>query len=88
MKTLSFVFDEGANGYLSEPVSIKDTAIVRLELEKPAPVVTLKEKEDGSWANYGQSPKDERCYEITIRPEGMMTIRMATPVNVLKCYVI
>lgn len=83
-----FTFDEGANGYLSEPMEIENPVIVRIELASVAPVVTLKQEEDGGWANYGQSPKDARCYEITIKPKERMTIMIATPVEVLKCYVI
>lgn len=83
-----FTFDEGANGYLSELMEIENPVIVRIELASVAPVVTLKQEEDGGWANYGQSPKDARCYEITIKPKERMTIMIATPVEVLKCYVI
>ena len=88
MMTPTFTFDEGANGYLSEPMEIEEPVIARIELASVAPVVTLKQEEDGGWANYGQSPKDARCYEITINPKGRMNIRLATPVEVLKCYVI
>lgn len=84
----TFTFDEGANGYLSEAMEVESPLIVRIELAKVAPVVTLKQEEDGGWANYGQSPKDACCYEITIHPEERMSIRLATPVEVLRCYVI
>jgi len=84
----TFTFDEGANGWLSEPMEIEDPVVVRLELSNIAPVVTLKQEEDGGWANYGQSPKDARCYEITINPKERMTVRLATPVDVLKCLII
>lgn len=88
MKIPTFTFDEGANGYLSEPMEIEDAIIVKMELASRAPVVTLKQEEDGGWANYGQTPKDDRRYEITIRPKEKMTIMLATPVKVLKCHVI
>ncbi len=88
MKIPTFTFDEGANGYLSEPMEIEDPVIARIELASVAPVVTLKQEDDGGWANYGQSPKDARCYEITIQPKGRMTIMLATPARVLRCHII
>lgn len=88
MKIPTFTFDEGANGYLSEPMEIEEPILVKMELASRAPVVTLKQEEDGGWANYGQTPKDDRRYEITIRPKGKMAIMLATPVKVLKCHVI
>ena len=88
MKIPEFTFDEGANGYLSEPMEIENPILVKMELSSVAPVVTLKQEEDGGWANYGQTPKDARHYEITIRPKGKMAVRLATPVKVLKCHVI
>lgn len=84
----TFTFDEGANGWLSDPMEIEDPVVVSIELACVAPVVTLKEEEDGGWANFGQSPKDARRYEITITPKGRMRVRVATPVEVLKCRVI
>lgn len=84
----TFTFDEGANGYLTEPIEIAEPILVKIELASQAPVVTLKQEEDGGWANYGQTTKDARRYEITIRPKGAMAIRLATPVKVLKCTII
>ena len=84
----TFTFDEGANGYLSTPMEIEDPVLVKIDLASVAPVVTLKQEEDGGWANYGQTPKHARRYEITIRPKGKMTVMLATPVKVLKCHVI
>lgn len=88
MKIPEFTFNGEANAYLSEPFTIEDTAVVRIELSSRAPVVTLKQEEDGGWANYGQSPKDDSRYEITIRPTEKMTLMLATPVQVLKCRII
>ena len=88
MTVPQFTFDEGANGYLSEAITIDGTTLVKMELASRAPVVTLKQEADGGWANYGQTPKDSRQYEITIRPTEQMTIRLATPVKVLKCHII
>lgn len=85
---LKFTFDEGANGYLSQPVLIENPVTASIELASAAPVVTLKQKEDGDWANYGQSPKDARCYKINIVPKERMIIRIASPVEVLKGYII
>lgn len=84
----TFTFDEGANGYLSEPMDIEGPMLVKIDLASVAPVVTLKQEEDGGWANYGQPQKDARSYEITIRPKGKMAVMLATPVKVLKCHVI
>lgn len=84
----TFTFNADANGWLSEPIDIEGPVIARIELPIVAPVVTLKQEEDGGWANYGQSPKDARCYEIEINPKERMSIMLATPVNVLKCYLI
>lgn len=88
MRTPEFVFDDGANGYLSEPMEIESPIIVKMELVSRAPVVTLKQEEDGDWANYGQSPKQARCYEITICPKERMIVRLAVPVQVMNCQVI
>ena len=84
----TFTFDEGANGYLSEAMEVEDSVLVKIDLVSVAPVVTLKQEEDGGWANYGQSTKDARRYEITINPKERMNIRLATPVEVLKCQII
>ena len=88
MITPAFTFNQEANGYLSDEIIIEDPIIVRMELASRAPVVTLKQEPDGGWANYGQPPKDDRLYEITIRPTEKMTIILATPVKVLKCHII
>ena len=84
----TFTWDDGVNGYLSEPLEIEDMAIVRLELSSRAPVVTLKKEDDGGYANYGQSPKDYPRHEITVRVTEKTTIRLATPVKVLECQII
>ena len=88
MITPAFTFNQEANGYLSDEIIIEYPIIVRMELASRAPVVTLKQEPDGGWANYGQTPKDNRLYEITIRPTEKMTIMLATPVKVLKCHII
>ena len=88
MITPAFTFNQEANGYLSDEIIIEDPIIVRMELASRAPVVTLKQEPDGGWANYGQTPKDDRLYGITIRPTEKMTIMLATPVKVLKCHII
>ena len=87
MKIPQFTFSAEANGYLSEAMTIERPVTVKLNLSSRAPVVTLKQEADGGWANYGQSPKDSRNYEITIHPRCRMTIMLATPVSVEKCYV-
>ena len=84
----AFTFDEEANAWLSDDLDIDEPIRVRLELVSPAPVVTLKREGDGGWATYGQSPKDARCYEITIHPTEPMTIKLAVPVEVQKYYIL
>lgn len=88
MKSLTFVFDGDANGYLSEEITICEPVIVRISLASRAPVVTLKQESDGGYANYGQTPEQRRSYEINIRPTGPMAIKLATPVKVEECYII
>ena len=50
-----FTFDAEANGWLSEPFTIHEQATVHIELSAIAPVVTLKQEDDGEYANYGQT---------------------------------
>lgn len=88
MKIPTFTFDDEANGYLSEPMEIEHSVLVKMELASVAPLVVLKQEDDGGWANYGQTLKDARSYEITIVPKERMAVRLATPANVLKCYII
>lgn len=83
-----FIFDEEMNGFLSEPFTIDEQALVHIELASRAPIVTLKQEKDGGYANYGMSPKSAERFEIDITANKEMTVRLATPVEVTKCYVL
>lgn len=82
-----FTFNEEANGYLSEPFCVDQQAVVHIELESVAPVVTLKREEDGEYGNYGQTPKENDRYKLHITSKGEITLILATPVPVTKCYI-
>ena len=84
----TFTFDEEANAYISEPITISEQATARIELASRAPVVTLKQENDGGYANYGQTPKSGTHFEINITCQDEITIRLATPVEVTKCYIL
>lgn len=88
MITPTFTFDAGANGYLSEPFTIDERATVHIELSSRAPVVTLKRESDGGYANFGQTPKSATGFEIDITCNKESVIRLATPVEVTKCYIL
>ena len=83
-----FTFDAEANGYISEPFTINERAQVHIELASRAPVVTLKEESDGGYANYGQTPQQACGYNIDIYSKREITVKLATPVEVTKCYVL
>ena len=83
-----FTFDEGANAYISEPVTINEGATVEIELAANAPVVTLKMEDDGEYANYGQSPEPQRdAYKIYITSRDSIQVKLATPVEVTRCVI-
>ena len=84
----TFTFDEDANGWLSEPFTVEEQATVFIELASMAPVVTLKQEPDGSYANYGQTPKESDRYELNITSNQEETVILATPVEVTSCYII
>lgn len=83
-----FTFDAEANAYISEPFTVDERATAHIELASRAPVVTLKMDEDGGYANYGQTPKGATGYEIDITTKREITVKLATPVAVTKCYVL
>lgn len=84
----TFTFDAEANGYISEPFSVEEHAMVHIELTSMAPVVTLKLQEDGEYANYGQTTQESESYELNITSnEETITLKLATPVEVKKCYI-
>lgn len=88
MITPAFAFDNEANAYISEPITIDEQAMAHIELASRAPVVTLKQEKDGGYANYGQTPKSGTHFEINITCQDEITIRLATPVEVTKCYIL
>lgn len=85
--TPRFEFDEDANGYLSEEFEVEERALVHVELASRAPVVILKQESDGGWANYGQTPKSNDGYEVEITSTKAVRVKLATPVEVRKCWV-
>lgn len=83
----SFTFDAEANGYISEEMCICEQATVHIELASRAPVVTLKKEDDGGFGIYGQSPKSCDAYKIRMTSTHNVTIKLAVPVEVTKCWV-
>ena len=83
-----FTFDAEANGYVSEPFTIQQQAIVHIELASLAPVLTLKQENDGEYAVYGQTPDESDRYKINLTTSDEAIVKIATPVDVLKCYVL
>ena len=83
-----FTFDDEANGWLSEPFTMEEKATVHIELAAMAPVVTLKREDDGEYANYGQTPEESDQYEIDLTSDSEVTLMLATPVEVRKCFII
>ncbi len=83
-----FEYNAEANGYLSDPFDIEDLAEVHIELVSRAPVVTLKREDDGEYSNYGQTPRSATHFKIEISSVKKTTVRLATPVQVVKCYVL
>ena len=83
----TFTFNEEANGYLSEPFTIDKQVTVHIELDSMAPVVVLKQEEDGEYDKYGQTPKETDMYELEITSNEQVTLILATPVGVRKCYI-
>lgn len=83
-----FTYDEEKNGYLSEPFTIDEQAMAHIELASRAPVVVLRQETDGEYANYGQTPKSATGFEINITCQKENIIRLATPVEVTKCYIL
>ena len=86
MRTLTFTFDEEANGWLSEPFEVIEKVTIHIELSKPAPVVTLKQEADGEFAVYGQTPQESDNYDITLTTSENAIVKMAAPVEVTDCY--
>lgn len=83
-----FTFDAEANAYLSEPFTLDEQCMAHIELASRAPVVVLKQETDGGYANFGQTPKSGDRFEINITCNKEVIIRLATPVEVTKCYIL
>lgn len=88
MTVPQFIFNDEANAYLSEPFTVDEQAMVHIELASRAPVVTLKQEKDGGYANYGQTPKSGEAFEINITTNKEEQLILATPVEVMKCYIL
>ncbi len=84
----SFTFDDEANGYISEPFTVTEQAMAHIELASRAPVVVLKQEADGGYANYGQTPESCDRFEFDITSNKECMLRLATPVEVTKCYIL
>lgn len=82
-----FTFDADANGYLSDPFEVEQLATVSIELTQQAPVVILKQLEDGDYANWGETPKHSDNYRLNLSAQDKVTIIIATPVEVKKCWI-
>ena len=83
-----FTFNAEANAYMSEPFTIDEQCMAHIELASRAPVVVLRQEADGGFANYGQTPKSGERFEIQITCNKETVIRLATPVEVQKCYIL
>ena len=83
-----FVFDEEANANISEPFTVTRRGMVHIELGSRAPVVILRQEADGGYANYGQTPRSGDKFEINISCKDEISVKLATPVEVTKCYII
>lgn len=83
-----FTFNAEANAYMSEPFTIDEQCMAHIELASRAPVVVLRQEADGSYANYGQTPRSDTGFEINITCNRENVIRLATPVEVTKCYIL
>ena len=84
----TFTYDAEANAYLSEPVTIDEQAMAHIELASRAPVVVLRQEKDGGYANYGRTPESGDRFNINITCNKENIIRLATPVEVQKCYIL
>lgn len=84
----TFTYDAEANAYLSEPVTIDEQAMAHIELASRAPVVILRQEKDGGFANFGQTPESWTGFEINITCNRKTIIRLGTPVEVTKCYIL
>ena len=83
-----FTFDAEANGYISDAFTIDEQCMAHVELASRAPVVVLKQETDGGFANFGQTPKSGDRFEINITCNKESVIKLATPVEVTKCYIL
>ncbi len=83
-----FTWSAKAKGYFSEAFVLEEQATVYLELASRAPVVTLKKEKDGRYGIYGQSPRNSDAYKIRMTSTHKVTIKLAVPIEVKKCYVI
>ena len=83
-----FTFDTEVNAYLSEAITIDEQAMAHVELSIRGPVVVQKRENDGGYANYGMTPESGDRFEINHTCNSESIIRLATPVEVTKCYIL
>lgn len=88
MTVPEFTYDAEACAYISEPLTIVEQCLAHIELAERAPVVILKQEDDGGFANFGQTPKSGDRFEINITCNKEMIIKLATPVEITKCYIL
>ena len=85
---LKFVWNEEANAYLSEPFTVNRTMEVYVKMSRWAPVVILKKDTDEEYSVYGQSPKERDEHHFDIHATDAITVMLATPVEVQKCWIL
>lgn len=83
-----FIFDDEANANISEAFTITRQGLVHIELGSRAQVVILRQEGDGGYANYGQTPTSGDKFEINITCKDEISVKLATPVDVTKCYIL
>ena len=88
MTVPEFAFDAEANGYISNEITVEELAMVHIELSQLAPVLVLKKGHDGEYANYGQTPRSDTGFQINFHVKHETVIRLATPVEVTKCFIL
>ncbi len=86
MATLNFGYDQDLEAYVSDVLELLDVKTAHVQLGCKAPVVTLKEEEDGGWANFGETPQQSDVYEIKLQPDKACRVKLATPVEVIEAW--
>lgn len=84
----TFTFDAEANGYISSPFQVQGRCQADIVLAQMAPVVILMQEADGGWANNGEPPEQSDHYKIGLNAKEASWVKIASPVEVRKCYII